>query len=295
MNHRRTATGLLVLFFIGMLISSCDPKEELAAYVTVEPFEFTPGTDGVYSTKITDGWIYVDNEFLGAFDLPKTIPVLKSGENVITIDPGIRENGINATPDLYTFYKRYTETLMLEPGNTVVVQPSTTYDEDKTNFVFKELFEDSPHRFTFDLDGNGGTKINITGSDVKEGAGAGRVYLDTDNAVFGAGSDYIFDPPATGLTAYIEMDYKNDVPLYVGLAGYGSSDELLFSEVNLGVNPKEEWNKIYFNVTDKLQQLAIEGSVKYRIIIQAQIPRENGGFALENAEIYLDNIKLVSL
>jgi hypothetical protein len=70
---------------------------------------------------------------------------------------------------------------------------------------------------------------------------------------------------------------------------------LLFSEVNLGVNPRSEWNKIYFNVSNKIQQLAIAGAVRYRIIFQAQIPRENGEFTMENAEIYLDNIKLVSL
>ena len=74
-----------------------------------------------------------------------------------------------------------------------------------------------------------------------------------------------------------------------------TTGELLYSEVNLGVNPKSDWNKIYFNVTEKLQQLALNGSVQYRIVIRAQIPQENGEFTMENAEIYVDNIKLVSL
>jgi len=281
-----------IIILIGMFISACDSKEDIPTYITIEPFEYTPGEDGIYSTKITDGWIYVGNEFLGAFDLPKTIPVLHSGEQTIIIDAGIKENGISATPDLYTFYKRYSEIRTLVPGETITVTPSTTYDVEKTNLVFVDSFEGITHLFSFNLQGN---PMEIDKTVSKEGEGSGRIYLDTDNPFFAVGSIDIPDPPSGGLTAYIEMDYKNDVPFVVGLAGYGISNELLFTEVNLGVNPKSEWNKIYFNVTEKLRQMTVLGSVNYRIIIQAQIPRENGEFTMENAEIYLDNIKLVSL
>lgn len=291
-----TKAKYFILFLSGLFLWSCNQNEQVAAYVTIEPFEFTPGDDGIQSTKITDGWIYVDNEFLGAFDLPKTIPVLKSGENSIIIDAGIKENGIAATPDLYTFYERYSTTATLVPGEKVTVSPSTTYDNSKTNLVFDEFFEDgNSHKFDNVLIGNEINKVEFTSMVVKEGNKAGRIYLDTENDLVVVGSDFILDPPSAGLTAYIEMDYKNEIPLIVGLTGYGSSDEVLFSEINLGVNTKTDWNKIYFNVSDKLQNLALAGSVKYRIVIRAQIPIENGEFTMENAEIYLDNIKLVRL
>ena len=146
-----------------------------------------------------------------------------------------------------------------------------------------------------DLDGNENTKVETTSEEVKEGNFSGKIYLDTENDIIVVGSSYIQDPPSTGLTAYIELDYKNEVPLLVGLQGYTSTGQLVYSEVNLGVNPKTDWNKIYFNVTEKLRDLAIAGSAQYRIVFRAQIPRENGEFTMENAEIYLDNIKLVSL
>lgn len=294
---KMSKANFYIIILIAIFISACNPKEDIPTYITIEPFEYTPGEDGIYSTKITDGWVYVGNEFIGAFDLPKTIPVLHAGEKSIIIDAGIKENGINATPDLYTFYERYTETRTLVPGETITVKPSTTYDVEITNMNFQEFFDDilaGNHQFKFDLDGNPNTKIEIGNSVVKEGAGSGSVYLDVDNPQFAVGSNYILVPENPGEPTYIEMDYQTDVPLVVGLAGYGISDEFIFSEVNLGVNPKSEWNKIYFNVTEKLYQLSILGSANYRIIIQAQIPRENGEFTLENAEIYLDNIKLVS-
>jgi len=284
-----------ILILSGVFILGCNQNEPTAAYITIEPFEFTPGEDGIQSTKITDGWIYAGNEFLGAFELPKTIPVLKSGDNPIVIDAGIKENGISATPDLYTFYKRYSTTATLVPGEKITISPATTYDEDKTNMVFQEFFELSTHQFTADLDGNTATKVEFTSTVVKEGNKAGRIYLDTENNVIIVGSTYILDPPSTGATTYIELDYKNDVPLLAGLVGYSSLGQTLYSQVNLGVNPQSDWNKIYFNVTDMLQELAIAGSTQYRIVFRAQIPTENGEFTMENAEIYLDNIKLVSL
>ena len=291
-----TKTKYTLLFLIGFLVSGCNKNDQVAAYVTIEPFEYTPGEDNIMSTKITDGWVYVDNEFLGAFDLPKTIPVLKSGENSIVIDAGIKENGIAATPDLYTFYERYSTTVNLVPGEKVIVSPSTTYDNTKTNLIFDEFFEDgTSHQFENNLDGNDNTEIVFTSEVVKEGNQAGKIYLDTENNFIIEGSDYIENPPSSGLTAYIEMDYKTDIPIFVGLRGYGSADQLVFSEINLGINAKSEWNKIYLNVTDKLQSLAIAGATKYRIVIQAQIPTENGENTMENAEIYIDNIKLVSL
>ncbi len=296
-NQKMRKANYTIFILIGVFVLSCNQKEQTAAYITIEPFEYTPGDDGIYSTKITDGWVYVDNEFLGAFELPKTIPVLKSGEKSIVIDAGIKENGISATPDLYTFYERYEETLTLVPGAKITVTPSTTYDSGKTKLFFEEFFESviGSHKFTIDLDGNSNTKVELIDTVVKEGNGAGKIFLDEENFAIKVGSQYLTDFPSAGATAYIEMDYKNDIPLLVGLAGYGSSNELLYSEINLGVNPKTEWNKIYFNVTEKIRQLSLAGSVNYQIIFQAQIPQENGEFTIENAEIYLDNIKLVSL
>ncbi len=288
-----TKTTYAIFFLTAIFFSGCDPDEQLAGYLHIEPFEYTAGDDGIHSSKITDGWIYVDNEFVGAFDLPKTIPVLKIGQVSVVIDPGIRENGISALPEIYTFYKRFTVTVNIEPGETTTISPGTTYDDEKTNIVFQEDFEESPHQFNVDIDGNTATKVDIIDTDVKEGTGAGKISLSRLNPTFVGGSQPTEDPPGIGPVAFIELDYKTDVPLFVGLIGRGNAGEMLFSEVNLGVNPKSEWNKIYFNVSDKLEQLYLVGAVNYQIAIQAQIPRENGEFTMENAEIYLDNIKLI--
>ena len=81
--------------------------------------------------------------------------------------------------------------------------------------------------------------------------------------------------------------------MLVGLRGYNSNDNIVFNEVDLGVNPRDNWNKIYFDLTEKINFVELSESEYYRIVIIAQIPIENGEFTEENAEIYLDNIKLV--
>ena len=70
---------ILFGFFLISFITACDiinPEEDIPAYIEILPYEYSPESGGSSSTKITDGWIYVDGEFLGAFNLPSTIPVL---------------------------------------------------------------------------------------------------------------------------------------------------------------------------------------------------------------------------
>ena len=50
----------------------------------------------------------------------------------------------------------------------------TTYDEDKTNMLFDEFFEENVHQFTADLDDNENTSVEFTSTVVKEGNKSGR-------------------------------------------------------------------------------------------------------------------------
>ena len=70
-NLKMIKAKYIFLIVVTMAAWSCNQNEQIAAYITIEPFEFTPGDDNIQSAKISDAWIYVDNEFLGAFELPK--------------------------------------------------------------------------------------------------------------------------------------------------------------------------------------------------------------------------------
>ncbi len=274
---------LLISFF------SCDvinPEEDIPAYVEILPFEYVPEQGGLNSSKITDGWFYVNGEFLGAFDLPKTIPVLQEGTHDIIVDPGIKENGINNTPNIYPFYERYTTTVNLVRGEVTTIQPTTTYDENTATIVFEEDFEGSDNKFT--------SEITNVSTEVGEGNGSGFFALNKDNlpslTFF---SIQVEEFPIQNGPAFLEVDYKTDVPIFFGVAGFDLLGQQTVAALDFGVNAKDEWNKVYFNYTDIMRTMDQNNTQFYQIRVSAQIPTINGEFTMENAEIRLDNIKLV--
>lgn len=265
-----------------------NPEEEIPSYLEILPFIYTPGMDGSATSKITDAWVYVEGEFLGAFELPKTIPILSSGSIEIFMDAGIKENGINLTPNIYPFYKRFTTTVDLVPGEVTTIQPRTAYDDTNggIQLIFNEGFNDGVISFT--------SEIKKTTIDVREGDGSGLIELDSEvQPASGALSIPIEKFPENNF-AYLEVDYKADVIIRFGVIGFDELGQETFSTLAYGVNPKDEWNKIYFNYTDLLNVLAQRNTKFYQIQVQAGIPIDGGDFTLETAEIRLDNMKLIS-
>jgi len=290
MRFFQLSKQVLIAFLLCTGFSACDiinPEEEIPAYIEILPYEYTVGEDGSTSTKITDGWIYVGGELLGAFELPKTVPVLLSGEVTVLLDAGVKENGINFTPTIYPFYARYSETVELVPGEVVTVQPTTRYDTDYVQMVFDEDFNDATIGFT--------EEVSKTLEEVREGSGSGFFELDKeDKPASEARSIALEKFPVEGNIAFLEIDYKSDVVIFVGIIGFDALGQETFSDLTYGLNPKEEWNKVYLNYSQLLNTLQQRNTQFYQIRVAAQIPIENGEFIMENAEIRLDNIKLIT-
>ncbi len=278
-----------IILFAIVLISSCDiinPDEPIPAYVKLEPFEYN-AQGGSNSIKISDAWITVNGSFLGAFSMPKVFPVISEGNTEFIIDPGIKENGIANTPDIYPMYARYETSADLVPGDTVTLIPETVYKDD-VKILFEETFNEGVSRFS---------DLEVTTVEVREGSASGYIELNKDDMPgVASASDLleVFPAQNQGFLAYLEMDYKADVPLFVGLTGYDTQGNIVFTELTYGLNAKDEWNKVYFNFTEVFNLLNQTNTSRYEIRVSAQIPLENGEFTLENAEIRLDNIKLLA-
>ncbi|MEO6037751.1 MAG: hypothetical protein ABIQ93_05000, partial [Saprospiraceae bacterium] len=133
--------GALGALFV--LLSGCkDQPETIPAYLEIKPF-VVDADGGAGWQKITEVYLYVNREYLGAYSLPATVPVLAEGESLIYAYPGVKKNGIVATPDIYPFLLRYEATLPLTGGKTTTIQPLTSYDPD-------DEFPWSLDRTTFD-------------------------------------------------------------------------------------------------------------------------------------------------
>ena len=127
------------------MFSTCS-KDKFEAtqpvYITVEDFTFTtdPLNQGSNSSNISDAWIYINDDLVGAYELPATIPVLREGNVELKVFAGIKDNGINASRKRYVMYDPHVEQVNLVKGESFTVEPSITYNP-AVQFPWLEDFE----------------------------------------------------------------------------------------------------------------------------------------------------------
>ncbi len=286
---------ILSLLFAAF-IASCDlinPEEPIPSYVYIEPFTMVENPDiqaGSLDHRISHVYVFMDNEFLGIFSLPALIPVLKEGEQELLIDPAVRDNGISTNVQIYPFYERYTTQLTIEPGKIDTIKPQTRYKSGiKIHFI--EDFESGQPIFSEDRDGNSQTFIDLSTEEVFEGFRSGVIRLDTANILFDAatGRDQLFDLRQGG-RIYMEVNYKSEADIIFGLIeidNLGNTE----SYYEYGLLPRDTWNKVYFNFTDLV---ILTSADDYQVVVTCGLPFQNGAFTRAEAEVYLDNIKLIS-
>jgi hypothetical protein len=279
---------------LALLLAACDiinPSEEAPAYLYIADItkQTNPDTEGSNSHKITEAWVFVDNEFLGAYPLPALVPVLAEGESEIRIEAGIKDNGISSTPEIYPFYEPWRVTLNLEPNQIDTLSPVARY-LDNAGFAFIENFEDIDHIFQDLRQGADENRIQLT-DDAFEGEHAGLIYLDTAHAVVElATSDQFSGLQDNSVYVYLELNYKSDIPVLFGIIGRDNGVTGASPYYDPGFLSKGEWNKIYFNLSALMFNNKFDN---YQIGIYTAIPYSGGKFERQNARVWLDNIKLV--
>lgn len=283
---------LFFLFSVCLIISitSCEDKiteSEIPSYIRIDTIPLTTdyNEQGTASNKITDAWVYIDDNLVGAFELPAQFPVLASGKHKITVRPGIKLNGISATRYYYYFYSKYDITTTLYQDSVIKINPTTTY-ADYTYFAWKEDFESGSISLQRDSKSDTGL-VRATGTLAFEGNVSGLAVLDGDRDTCEISSTDAFSLPTSGTKSiYLELNYKNNVPFTVGLIvnDYGLYSHI-YHEV-LILNKTDVWKKVYVNLTPSVSTYS--GAKNFGIFF---------GFVRDTsapkAEVYLDNIKLV--
>jgi len=275
------------IFAVTLLsIVACDvvnPDEPIPAYIHIENFSVnTDVGQGSPDSKVTEAFLYINDEFLGIYELPKTIPVIASGTTDIKIDPGVKENGISATPDIYPFFKRYSTSRDLQPGEEVTISPVTTYIEE-ANFAYLENFE-LGNTITFDADGDTMNLPVIISNDAYDGRSI-RFSVNENNTHAEIATQELFQLPTDGNQTFLEIHYKNDALFEIGLIGYQLNSPTPLKSLVITLTPRDTWNKIYINLTDVLIQSDL---AQYQLLFVGDLP-----VGETQANFYLDNVKLI--
>lgn len=280
---------LALLFF-----SSCKKQgdESIPAYLKVDSSEVvvTP-VQGTAFHNIVDVWAYDGNNLIGAFELPARFPILKSGNTEMNFYAGIKMNGIGNTRVPYPFYKVNTQTVNLVRDSIVEI-PVLKYEYVKNAvFAFIEDFETLNNSLESSAVGNvkmeryelPELKELVPGENNKYAAGA---VFSSDTSFLSWQTTTSFALPTNGKECFMELSYKNNNIFTVGIIGESSTGSR--SHDILHINPSENWNKIYINLTATLGNF--QEYKKFKIyFISKKIN------SLPDASVFIDNIKLIHL
>src|SRR5262245_62560163 len=107
-NPRRIHRRSVALAAAMSVFAACEvinPEEPLPVYTRVDsiPFSITSANQGSGTSSIVDAWVYLDDQLVGAFELPARFPVLaEEGTHTLTVSPGILVNGIKSRSEEHT-------------------------------------------------------------------------------------------------------------------------------------------------------------------------------------------------
>ena len=278
---------LLSATLIMIFAQSCEiinPVEDIPSYIYIDTIELKINNSalGENTSKITDAWVYHDNELIGIYDLPSRIPVLDSDSTDILIAAGIMSNGKVNSRLAYPFYKIYNEKIFLKTAKIETLDVKIDYfDQSALNLFVMEDFEfgNSLEKFSGDT-----SIIKVSGELALNNNSSGYIYMDTTYNDFSIISSDHFELPNAGSTLFLEMDYKCTNNFSVGLVV--DNDFSYEERYKLTLVDKENWNKIYINLSDKIYG---NQNNKYHLLIGGILDNNK-----ESGEIFIDNLKLIS-
>ena len=271
--------------FIFFVFVACQ-KDEVAipTYFQINEIGFNDNINGETSTsKISDAWFYVNDQKQGIYEMPCTFPVIGDGTNNIKIFSGIKVNGISASRDIYPFYESYDTTINFISDSILSLLPTTKYKQN-LNF-YSEDFDGLGNNF--DISINSDTNfISPFPSDSVYGelSNIGKVVLQDPFLNFEATTFEIDDFPSAGSPVYIELDYKNNSTFIIG--AYVNFSQSVIKKSIIAINPSENWNKIYVNLTPTINESI--GAQSLKVFISMLRPE-----SMNSAELSIDNFKII--
>lgn len=278
------------------MLSSCykfDGNQTVPSYLKIDTVllnTYYP-EQGANSNSIKDVWIYVNDQQIGAFELPALFPVLANGKQQLEIRPGIKINGISSTRAPYPFYQSIVyDDFEFIPDSTLSVNRPTTEYFSNLNFAWMEDFEYAG--LTLSETSSSDTVIvrtqpanNSEAYLSEDSKYSGLISLTTEARVYSASSSNSYPIPIQGSPTILEVDFKTNNYISVGILVQEAGS---FIKIPLVIiNHSEIWNKIYINLGPNLSlhPQATDFKVFFETVLEDN---------LTSASIYLDNIKLIN-
>lgn len=277
--------SLLFTFLLFLGLTACDDDElkaPIPGYLTIEDvvLQTTSSNQGSDNDNITDINVFIDNQSLGTFELPASIPIQKSGRVNLKIRAVIQNSGRSNERVNYPFYTTFEIDTTFERESEMKLTPLVYYSE---NVVFTDNWsgEDFETGINFNYSSKSDTiLVRITGNEAFENA-SGLAYLSSNSTFFEAISPSFFNIPRDGTPVYMELNYKSTHDIATGIYVNNESVQIPASFFRA----RASWTKVYIDLSNTIAQNS--GAGNYSLFIGYQ---KNIG---EIGKLYLDNVKLL--
>jgi len=276
---------LFYLFLFSLIVfSSCEGETEpIPSYIHIPKASVnnTNASLGSSSSNITSVWVFANQQQIGVFELPVTLPILAEGAVELSFQAGVKVDGISFNLQRYPFYDFYTTTLDLTATEVDTISPVFNY-KDSTKIILINDFEENNN---FEIKEGTNAFIDLANSpaEVLEGNRSACIRLNETRPNFQMGTIGLYDLPKY-VDAFVEFDYLNELEFDFYVTGLDVNGNPFFSIV-VNVFPSEEWNKIYMDMSG-IGDIVLENiGVEFGFI--GSLPD-----SLDQATVCFDNIKL---
>ncbi len=274
MLNSRITYKIFVFLFIFI---SCEKDDKIPSYLKVNDVNLNYNENfGSITENITDVWVYIEDNLQGVYEIPVEFPVLEEGIKNIRVKAGIKANGIASTRIQYPFYSSFLDTINLVKEETIEIFPTFSYND-----AFDAKFENFENASTI-VDSTISSEIDFTIVNEDENKYAFAEIISPLINFEIATQDLTL--PQQGAPVYLELDYKSSTEFLVGMY-INYPQDVVKSEL-VWVTSKQDWNKIYINLTQTVSESIGAQSFKVFFNMRRNDPSSN-------EEISLDNIKVL--
>lgn len=279
-----TRAALPLLGFTILLLAACKKDGAVPAYAIISPVMVQDAGGQEISSKITDLWVYLNDQPVGVWQPGRAVPLIGEGEANLKVIAGVRRNGITDDRIQYPFYATWQQQIQLRPGQRTTVQANFRYFDGLDQWL-----DDFNTGQRFDTINSSATMALVPGDGSLPGMGSqfGRISLDAEHPLYRGVSSG--DPFITGAKAFLELDYRSDTRLLIGVRymrnGYQNEVAYVYAKPTKLADGTMPWNKLYVDLGEPWN---VGGASDKRFFIKAAL--EDGA---TTATVDLDNVKLV--
>jgi len=295
----------LLFSAMALFVASCtvfDPPVVVPAYGHIDSVHFTTfyDTQGTASATIPTAWVYLDDNPVGAFQLPSTFPMVASnGVHNIKIYPGISAGDASSAYNINPFYQYYSFNVNLQQGVTTTFKPTSTY-YDWVIFKLMEDFDlpsETTNLIPAHIKDYGGGGVKGAGSttymqvisgpkvDVYQGGHSGMVVVTKAKPYYIGMTDPYLSLPTGSTPVYMEANYKATTLVSIGM--FESDTVTQISPII--IYPTSTWSKFYYDMSTTISQFQVNTS-SYRVYFSMVLDSVDGH---TSDTLLLDNIKIM--